>query len=357
MKKAEKNKLRIKDIAELAHVSAGTVDRVLHNRGEVAEETRRQVLSIIDQMGYTPNLLAKSLASKKHYKIAILIPSFENDNPYWEKPLIGIRQAFTELEDFNSNLHLLTFDLNSEQSFWNAFNTVLEQEPDGLIFSPVFYNRSLEIVKICEARDIPFIFIDVNIDSCSNLAYFGQNSLQSGYLAGRLLDYGLDRESTVLILKIASKDGITHHLKKREEGFMSYVHSVGDNRQIKSLEIETSKTGEIEQILLEAFHSSPDIRGIFVTNSKVHLIAGFLEKKRLNNVLLLGYDLIDQNLEYLEKGVIDFLIGQKPEEQGYKSVISLFNYLMAKKTPEKVNYSPIDIIMKENIDYYKNFKY
>ena len=63
------------------------------------------------------------------------------------------------------------------------------------------------------------------------------------------------------------------------------------------------------------------------------------------------------NLDYLERGVINFLIGQKPEEQGYKSVLTLFNYLLSGKSSVRINYSPIDIIMKENIDYYKNFKF
>ena len=165
MNQTEKNKIRIKDIAELANVSVGTVDRVLHNRGEVAVETRRQILSIIDQMGYTPNLLAKSLASKKLHKIAIMIPESENDNSYWAKPLIGVQQATSEIEDFNAAVKLYTFDLNDEVSFRNAFKGVIKDEPDGLVFSPVFYDHSLKIVKNCEDRSIPYLFIDINIDS------------------------------------------------------------------------------------------------------------------------------------------------------------------------------------------------
>jgi LacI family transcriptional regulator len=89
----QKDKTRIKDIAKMANVSVGTVDRVLHNRGEVSLETRKQVMSIVDQLGYTPNLIAKSLALKKNHEIAVLIPSSANDNPYWDMPLSGIKQA------------------------------------------------------------------------------------------------------------------------------------------------------------------------------------------------------------------------------------------------------------------------
>ena len=66
---AENNqKLRIKDIAVLAGVSEGTVDRVLHNRGDVSAKSREAVTKVLDEMNYSPNLLARSLASKKQYR-------------------------------------------------------------------------------------------------------------------------------------------------------------------------------------------------------------------------------------------------------------------------------------------------
>ena len=68
-------KIRIKDIAEKAGVSIGTVDRVIHNRGQVKEETRQRIKNIIDTMEYTPNLFAKSLSMKKNFKIGVIITS------------------------------------------------------------------------------------------------------------------------------------------------------------------------------------------------------------------------------------------------------------------------------------------
>jgi LacI family transcriptional regulator len=67
-------KIRIKDIAKRAQVSVGTVDRVLHNRGEVSEETRTLVNNIINELEYKPNLIASSLASKKPFQIGVLLP-------------------------------------------------------------------------------------------------------------------------------------------------------------------------------------------------------------------------------------------------------------------------------------------
>jgi len=66
--KTQNTKIRIKDIATLAGVSEGTVDRVLHNRGEVSEKSKAAVEKILEEINYSPNLLARSLASKKHYR-------------------------------------------------------------------------------------------------------------------------------------------------------------------------------------------------------------------------------------------------------------------------------------------------
>ena len=61
-------KARIKDIAALAGVSIGTVDRVLHKRGEVAEKTRAKVEKILEESHYSPNLMARVLKSSKRYQ-------------------------------------------------------------------------------------------------------------------------------------------------------------------------------------------------------------------------------------------------------------------------------------------------
>ncbi len=86
-------KTRIKDIARLAGVSIGTIDRVLHNRGEVAEKTRQKVLSILKETNYSPNLMAQALKSKKRFHLVSLLPEPEPDNPFWLKHPIGIDKS------------------------------------------------------------------------------------------------------------------------------------------------------------------------------------------------------------------------------------------------------------------------
>ena len=67
-------KIRIKDVAELAGVSVGTVDRVLHNRPNVSEDARKKVEKALKDMDYRPNVYASALAYNKKYTFCCIMP-------------------------------------------------------------------------------------------------------------------------------------------------------------------------------------------------------------------------------------------------------------------------------------------
>ena len=66
-------RIGIKDVAELAGVSAGTVSKVLKNYSGVSEETRRKVMEVVERTGYIPNSVASALSSKTNKRIALFI--------------------------------------------------------------------------------------------------------------------------------------------------------------------------------------------------------------------------------------------------------------------------------------------
>lgn len=75
-------RIRIKDIAQMAEVSVGTVDRVLHGRTGVSEASRKKVENILKQLDYQPNMYASALASNKKYVFACLLP-MHAEGDYW----------------------------------------------------------------------------------------------------------------------------------------------------------------------------------------------------------------------------------------------------------------------------------
>ena len=77
-------KIRIKDIAERAGVSVGTVDRVLHKRPNVSPKALDKVNKALEEMDYKPNMYASALAYNKRYTFYCIIPKHASE-AYWEE--------------------------------------------------------------------------------------------------------------------------------------------------------------------------------------------------------------------------------------------------------------------------------
>jgi len=340
--------ITIKDIAKKANVSIGTVDRVLHNRGEVAKRTREKIMTIIKELEYTPDVLAQSLASNRNSKkFAVLIPDSSGGVNYWKLPLIGMKQALIELNHFGVKADFYFFELTNEKSFSTQFDKIIKNKPDGLLLSPFFRNEAISLIQKWDHTGIPYVLIDSGLSNQKNISYIGQNSYQSGVVAGKLIDYGLSGNDEIIIVSITDQRDNNNHISRRVEGFISYFN----NRNINIIEIPFKATDELNKRLSSLVKNN--VKGIFVPNSRAYKVARFIESKKIKDIKLLGYDITDDNIYYLKKDIISFLIGQRPEEQGYKGIMSLFNHVVMKKEIQNNQYIPIDIVMKENIDYYK----
>ena len=70
-------KITIKDIAEQAGVSVGTVDRVLHKRPNVSESALAKVNKVLEAINYQPNMYASALAANKKCNFIVLMPKQE----------------------------------------------------------------------------------------------------------------------------------------------------------------------------------------------------------------------------------------------------------------------------------------
>ena len=68
---------------------------------------------------------------------------------------------------------------------------------------------------------------------------------------------------------------------------------------------------------------------------------------------IMGYDMVPKNQECVRQGSISFLIAQHAYQQGYASVDALFNAIVMKREVNPVNYMPIEILTKENVDFYR----
>jgi LacI family transcriptional regulator len=289
------------------------------------------------------------LAFNKKYKIAVFIPQHEGVE-YWEGPLLGIKKASKEFEQFGVILEYINYKYNST-AFKKVSQKVLEGEYDGLLFAPIFYDESVLFLKEFKKKNVPIVMIDSNISQIEGLDYIGQDAYQSGYLAGKLISFGVKSDNNILIMKITREIETTSVYLQRIKGFHSFFKENKDLTNHKFSEISI-KDSEYNKLTINMFEG---INSIFVPNSRVYIVAKFIKENNLKDIRVVGYDLLKNNLDFLNDGIIDFLINQKPEDQGYLGISHLYKKLVLKEEIEIINYIPLEIIVKENaVSFKKN---
>lgn len=344
-------KARIKDIAILAGVSEGTVDRVLHNRGNVSEKSRKKIEAALEQIDYKPNIFASVLAQKRNIKLVCIIPYFK-DGDYWEMVANGLRHASEEVAMLNVSIKLLQFDQFDTDSCHESFEQALAIKPDGVVFPPFFRKESELFIEELNGLSIPYVFLDSLVPDSNVLAYYGQDSFQSGAIAAKLMMSLVDQHSSIAMFQLLRKGSLrSNQTFSRKQGFLQYINE--NNKECKPYPIELDPSNpehDLKNIALQ-LSKNPNTKGAIIFNSLSYLVIDYLKKLGREDIKVIGYDILDRNKSCLKEGSIQYLLAQQPEKQGYAGVKTLSEYLLFNHKPKQVNYMPIDILIRENVDY------
>jgi LacI family transcriptional regulator len=355
-KNTDKSLAGVKEIAKRAKVSIATVDRVIHNRTGVSAKTRERIQAIINELDYQPNVLARRLAltTRGTIRLAALLPNSSEETEFWRAPMDGILRAELEIRQYGIEVEHYFFDQNDRQSFAKQVAKIKKYKPDGLLFTPIFPEESRQLITSSEAQNIPYVLINSDLPGFEKSCYIGPDIFHSGYLSAQLVGYCVKAKTPVLIANIAREIENNFAILDKEQGFRAYFRDHNLHNPLISFNTTETDYKSVHAKLQKLFKTHPDAGAVFVTNSRVSIVAKCLESLGKENILLLGHDFTSENVNSLERGLIDFLICEKPEEQGYRGIIALFQNLVFSKEMEKSYLMPIDIITRHNYRYYRD---
>ena len=347
-------KIRIKDIAERAGVSVGTVDRVLHERPNVSPKALEKVKKALEEMDYKPNMYASALAYNKSYNFYMVLPKHESE-AYWEEIEEGAGTACDHLRDFRVSNKVMYYNRFDTSTFAKTMTAVLRQEPDGVIVVPSQLDITRKYTDIMHEQGTPFILLDSYMPDLRPLAFFGQDSFSSGYFAARMLMIIASKEKEIMLMKQMRNGNVaSKQQENRETGFRHYMHDHFPNVIIHEVNLSLDEKRECYDAILEKFFEEhPLVHHCITFNSKAHLVGEYLLKSNRRNIQIMGYDMVPKNAECVRQGSISFLIAQHAFMQGHACIDTLFNAIILKKEVDPVNYMPIELLTKENIDFYR----
>ena len=341
-------KLTIKDIALLAGVSKGTVDRVLHKRGKVPQKAYDSVNAVLNEIDYDPNLIARNLKNNKIYSISVVLPDPSFDS-YWLPCIKGIEEAIKEFKAFNLSIKTYYFNPESTKSFVSINESVLALSPDAVLLAPLFYKEALNAMEKYHQQGIIVNTFNNQVQSEDSKNFVGQDLYQSGRVAAKLLDL-LSNKGQFAVIHINESYKNAVHMQEKERGFRKYFSE--NARQDSDIITLKLKNPSIDSSFTKFLDENSKLEGVFVTTSKAYQIAKIIADANLRKITIIGYDLIDENIAYLNQGTIDFLIHQNPKRQAYLGITCLVDHFIFGKEIPGTTLLPIDIVNSENASFY-----
>jgi len=95
-----------------------------------------------------------------------------------------------------------TFNQNDSDSYLQTFKRLLESKPTAVIMVPNFSEQTKQIVSQLERLNIPYLFLNIDIEGFNNMAFVGQDSYMAGYMAGKLMHLSIPISSTFLTIRV-----------------------------------------------------------------------------------------------------------------------------------------------------------
>ena len=336
----------IKEIAALAGVSRGTVDRVLNHRGSVNPATAEKIEKIAKELDYKPNVAGLVLAAqKRRLKLGVIL--FSPENPFYIDVLDGVNSKAEELAGYNCTVITKQIPYGVEEQL-KAIDELLEEEVNGIALAPHNDERIRRRINELFDMGIPVVTLNTDIENSKRIAYVGSNYTKSGATAAGLMQLmtkgdihiGIVTGSSDILCHTERIAGFTDTLKK----YRNSIH-ITDIIEVHDDEIESyEKTTKL-------LTAHPEINALFFTAGGVY--GGCRSVKSLGrqkDMCIIAYDLVPTTKELMKKGTIAAVICQQPRHQGSKPLSLLFTYLTTGELPEKEqNYVAVDIRIRENL--------
>lgn len=342
-------KVTIKDIAKMADVSPGTVDRVIHNRGKVSADKKKKIDAVLKKINYQPNLIAKTLKNNRVYQISVLIPDPSKDE-YWQKVEWGVHEGLNEFLSFGIRVSVHHYDPSLFGAFENAFEVILSEEPDGVLMAPLDTQPAMEVIRRCRISDLPFMIFNSPIKEADPLTFIGQDLYKSGRLTAELIHLTKRHDGKIAILHIDESPANSPHTFEKERGIKDYLNEKGYlSHNILSIELFHQESEDILSSLEDIINEQQPVCGFIISTSKSYEVAGFLRSRNPDSVIV-GYDLISKNTPLLESGDITFLINQSPIQQAYLGIQRFTDHFIFGKEIPKEELLPLQIVTRENLN-------
>lgn len=319
--------MSIPRIAKIANVSLGTVDRALHNRGRISQETRSRILRIAEELGYQTNPRARALAiGKREFRVGVCIPRELHE--YFDSIYDGIE---TELKNF-SEFRITLINSSPQQTRDSRYQHVaylLQQDIQALIVCPGDAQELSGLVASAKDAGIPVIFVSSDAPVSRRTSAVWVDPELIGRIAGELMARFLGQRGRTAVVT-GDLTNLSH--RKRAESFARRFEEIAING--RCLEIVEGHD-DPEATFAEAsklLRRQPSLRGIYVATANCLPVCRAIESQgKSNRVQVIATHFFPEMVPYFLNQTIVAAIHHRPHWLGQYALRLALRSVLEKK--------------------------
>lgn len=332
----------MEDIARLAGVSRGTVDRALHNRGRINAEVAARILKIAAEQGFEPNRVGRALARAKN-PIRIGVVAQSARTPFIRKVLQGIDRARDEFASLGAELVVREMEVTDARAQARVIDALVAEGIHGLVLSPADDALIAQRIDALADKGIPCVTFNTDIQGTKRLCFVGQDHEKGGRASAGLMNMITGGRGTVLVLT-GYLTNRSH--RERSDSFVREMRQSAPDVELLGPRMCFDDDARAEEITLRTLDVHADLAGVFIAASGQAGVCRALRKAgRAGKTRVVCYDTIPETERGLKDGIISFVIDQNAHVQGYQPLRILFDYLNSGNAPEREFYYT-DILLK-----------
>jgi LacI family transcriptional regulator len=334
----------IRDIAEALGTSIGTVDRALHGRSGVSARTKAQVLRMAEQLGYKPNIAARSLKLNRNIRIAAVFP--REIAAFFDPLRGGIQAAADEAVGMRLALDFINYPRLGLGDV-AALESTASKKYDGILFTPGRPRELAGVIRRIVKQGTAMLCVASDAPDSGRISSVTVDAYISGALAAELLSHKLQAPSRVATI---TGDLATFDHAEKLRGFAATLAMLAPHLTLLPV-VESHESPEEayrQSIALLNAKTRPDAIYISTANS-LPVLRALEELKLLGRVQVIATDLFPELVPLLESGKVLATLYQRPEAQGKTAFETLIAHLTDKDKPIKVHRFAPHIILRSNL--------
>jgi LacI family transcriptional regulator len=334
----------IREIAKSLGISIGTVDRALHNRPGINEQTRGRILQRAKALGYRPNLAARFLVSQKELRIGVNLP--QEIASFFDLVREGIQDAVRSVETSDVRVIHRSYPRMADGEE-GALAEALEDDLHGLIMVPGQPVILAPLLKKAAERGLPVVCVNTDAPETEHLVTVCVDSLTTGALVGELMGRFLAGKGRVMV--VTGQLSTIDHAQK-VTGFRRAVSEMWPGLQVEAVVEAHDYEPEAYEKSRKVLTSMPDIGGVYVgTVNSIPVLRAIEDVGLAGRVTVITSDLFPALGPFIESGRVAATMYQRPSMQGQLAFQTLYKFLVDGVRPRPVIRMAPHIVMKGNL--------